>query len=313
MDFRIKELDYLKCVFIILMIAFHLAYIGDMYPYMKKIVYTFHMPAFLIISGYLANITKTRQQFCQAILWIFIPYVILETGYVFMSSILPVREEIKELSLSIILNKIFISPMGPYWYLHTLITCSVCYYITYKLCIRLNDMSRFIILGLCLFSISYFFELVSFGNATYFMMGIAIRQSKINFIYIFQASFASIFPFVILCCFPENLNRSTFAGVAITYLSISYLLYTHKFIPYKLKRVFEYIGQHTLIILLFSPIFTILSKIALPFLRFDYTGIVYMCLATVFTIIGCFVVAWIMDWLKLSKYLFGKDVILHDF
>lgn len=310
MDFRIKELDYLKCIFIILMIVFHLAYIGDMYPYAKRIVYTFHMPAFLIISGYLANITKTRQQFCHTILWIFIPYAILEIGYVCMSSILPVREKVQELSLSIILNKVFISPMGPYWYLHTLITCSACYYIAYKLCVKLDNMSRFIVLGLCLFGISYFFELVSFNNATYFMMGIAIRQSKINFIHIFQASFVSIFPFVILCCFPENLNRSTFAGVAITYLSISYLLYIHKFIPCKLKRVFDYIGQNTLIILLFSPIFTILSKIALPFLRFDHSGVVYMCFATVFTIIGCIGVAWTMDRLKLSAYFFGKDVIL---
>lgn len=294
------------------MIVFHLSYIGDLYPYVKKIVYTFHMPAFLIISGYLANISKTRQQFYQAIFWIFIPYVILEIGYVFMSSILPVREKVQELSLSIVFNKVFISPMGPYWYLHTLITCSVCYYIVYKFCIRLNDMSRLIVLGLCLFSISYIFKLVSFSNAVYFMMGVGIRQNKINFIHIFQTSFISIFPLIILCCFPENLNRSTFAGVIITYLSISYLLYIYKFVPCKLKRALEYIGQHTFIILLFSPIFTILSKIALPYLRFDSTGVVFICFATTFTILGCFAIAWIMDWLNISKYIFGKNVVSYN-
>ena len=41
---RIEELDFLKGVFIILMITFHLVYIGDSYPYAKQIVYTFHMP-----------------------------------------------------------------------------------------------------------------------------------------------------------------------------------------------------------------------------------------------------------------------------
>ena len=62
---RIKELDYLKCVFILLMIIFHLVYIGDKYPYAKQIVYTFHMSAFLIISGYLANIRKKAMPFSE--------------------------------------------------------------------------------------------------------------------------------------------------------------------------------------------------------------------------------------------------------
>lgn len=311
MNSRIKELDYLKCIFIVLMIVFHLVYIGDMYPYTKKIVYTFHMSAFLIISGYLANITKTKSKFYHTIIWIFIPYAILEIGYVFMSFLLPVREKVEELSLSIFLNKVFISPMGPYWYLHTLITCSIFYYVIYNACGKFSNISRFIILGLCLFGISYFFKLVSFGNAMYFMMGVALCQSRINFIQVFQASLFSIFPIVILCSFPENLDRSTFAGVVITYLSISFLLYIHKFIPCRLERLFRYIGQHTLIILLFSPIFTILSKLMLPFLTFDHSGIIYMCIATCFTIIGCFIIAQIMDWLKLSKYFFGRDRMLY--
>ena len=56
MNSRVKELDFLKCIFIILMIIFHLVYIGDSYPYAKQVVYTFHMSAFLVISGYLNNV-----------------------------------------------------------------------------------------------------------------------------------------------------------------------------------------------------------------------------------------------------------------
>ena len=51
MESRVKEIDYLKCIFITLMIIFHLVYIGDKYPYAKQIVYTFHMSAFLIIRA----------------------------------------------------------------------------------------------------------------------------------------------------------------------------------------------------------------------------------------------------------------------
>jgi len=92
---RILELDYLKCVFILLMIVFHLVYIGNRYPVAKAFVYTFHMPGFLIISGYLLHVQKPVPQFLRYIQWIFVPYLLMESGYVVMASILPIREHIQ--------------------------------------------------------------------------------------------------------------------------------------------------------------------------------------------------------------------------
>ena len=63
MESRVKEIDYLKCIFITLMIIFHLVYIGDKYPYAKQIVYTFHISAFLIISGYRPNNGRMPEAF----------------------------------------------------------------------------------------------------------------------------------------------------------------------------------------------------------------------------------------------------------
>ena len=62
------------------------------------------MPAFLIISGYLTNVQKDIKSFMRKLLWIFIPYLCLETGYVLMSHILPVRENVPEISSSILLH-----------------------------------------------------------------------------------------------------------------------------------------------------------------------------------------------------------------
>ena len=62
---RILELDFLKCVFILLMIVFHLVYIGNRYPVAKAFVYTFHMPGFLIISGYLLHVRSLFRSFCD--------------------------------------------------------------------------------------------------------------------------------------------------------------------------------------------------------------------------------------------------------
>ena len=123
---RIDELDFLKFVFITLMIAFHLVYIGDAYPVAKRLVYTFHMPGFLLVSGYLFNVNKSWESFWKTMLWIFVPYTIMESGYTIMASLLPIREHIDRLTVGVLVDHIFLHPMGPYWYLHTLMLCGIC-------------------------------------------------------------------------------------------------------------------------------------------------------------------------------------------
>ena len=129
---RIEELDFLKCVFITLMIAFHLVYIGNTYPVAKQLVYTFHMPGFLLVSGYLFNVDKPWTAFGKTLLWIFIPYAMMETGYTVMASMLPIREHIDHLTPGLIVDHVFLHPMGPYWYLHTLMLCGACYYFAFR-------------------------------------------------------------------------------------------------------------------------------------------------------------------------------------
>lgn len=309
MNGRIKELDFLKSIFIILMIIFHLVYIGDSYPYAKQVVYTFHMSAFLIISGYLNNINKETKAFGRSLLWIFIPYVFMEAGYVVMSAVLPVREKVTELSAGLLLHKAIIVPMGPYWYLHTLILCNASYFLIYKVTDKWKGIIRFIILGIFLYILSEV-RLLTFANAIYFLAGVAIRQSGLPIIRVFQPSFLSVVPLVILCCFPENLNRGTLAGVAITYLVISLLLATYTYLPEKVKTLLRYIGSNTLVILLFSPVFTILSKAYLPLFAFDATGICFTIVSVIFVISGCFGVTYVLDRLHISPYFLGKKRML---
>lgn len=292
MEHRIKELDYLKSILILLMVAFHLVYIGDKYPYIKQIVYTFHMPAFLIISGYLTNVQKDIKSFMRKLLWIFIPYLCLETGYVLMSHILPVRENVPEISSSILLHKIFIKPLGPYWYLHTLIICSLLYYLTFRYT-RMKTISQVILLGLGLFAVSYWGGIIVLANAIYFLAGVIIKQSKLPFIRIFQPSLLALVPMILLCCFPDNLNRGILAGITITYLAIIISLYAHSYLSKGIRQCSYFIGRNTLVIFLFSPLFTILCKMFLPFLFFEPTGILFMIISVAITVSGCIVIAWI--------------------
>lgn len=310
MEHRIKELDYLKSILILLMVAFHLVYIGDRYPYIKQIVYTFHMPAFLIISGYLANTQKDSNTFMRKLLWIFIPYLCMETGYVLMSHILPVRESVPEVSPSILLHKIFIKPLGPYWYLHTLIICSLIYYLAFRYT-HMKTISQVIVLGLGLFAASYWGGIIVFANAIYFLAGAIIKQSKLPFTRIFQPSFLAPIPMILLCCFPNNLDRGTLAGIVITYLAIITSLYAYSYLPKKMRQCSYFVGRNTLVIFLFSPIFTILCKMFLPFLFFEPTGILFMMVSVTITVGGCIAIAWSMDKLHFSRFFFGRDTILN--
>ncbi len=310
MEHRIKELDYLKSILILLMVAFHLVYIGDKYPYIKQIVYTFHMPAFLIISGYLTNVQKDIRSFMRKLLWIFIPYLCLETGYVLMSHILPVRENVPEISSSILLHKIFIKPLGPYWYLHTLIICSLLYYLTFRYT-RMKTISQAILLGLGLFAVSYWGGIIVLANAIYFLAGVIIKQSKLPFIRIFQPSLLALVPMILLCCFPDNLNRGTLAGITITYLAIIISLYAHSYLSKGIRQCSYFIGRNTLVIFLFSPLFTILCKMFLSFLFFEPTGILFMIISVAITVSGCIIIAWSLDKLHFSRFFFGQDAILN--
>lgn len=268
------------------------------------------MPAFLIISGYLTNVQKDIRSFMRKLLWIFIPYLCLETGYVLMSHILPVRENVPEISSSILLHKIFIKPLGPYWYLHTLIICSLLYYLTFRYT-RMKTISQAILLGLGLFAVSYWGGIIVLANAIYFLAGVIIKQSKLPFIRIFQPSLLALVPMILLCCFPDNLNRGTLAGITITYLAIIISLYAHSYLSKGIRQCSYFIGRNTLVIFLFSPLFTILCKMFLSFLFFEPTGILFMIISVAITVSGCIIIAWSLDKLRFSRFFFGQDAILN--
>lgn len=151
---------------------------------------------------------------------------------------------------------------------------------------------------------------MNFSNALYFLIGIIVSQSGLRFTQVFRGTPLAIVPFVILCCFPANLDRGTLAGVAITWLSISLLLAIYNYLSAQVRWLTFFIGRNTLVILLFSPIFTILSKTFLPVFAFDPTGMLFLVTATFFTLNGCIAMAWTMDKLHVSRFFFGKKNIL---
>lgn len=307
----VLQLDYLKSLFIILMILFHLVYIGDTYPYMKQVVYTFHMPVFLILSGYLSQTEKTVKSFISSTWWLFIPYAFMEVGYVIAASFIPVREYIGELSLTNVIKRVFLDPVGPYWYLHTLLLCRIFHYTVAKVTAsKFVPLSFLIVLGLCYWLFSEGLSLMRFSDAMFFLIGVGIRRCGLDILHVCQPSLWSFIPLVILCYYPNNLLRFNLAGVVITYLVISLSLWLYLRLPEKIKQVCHLIGKNTLVMLLFSPLFTMLSRIYLPVFMFDKSGVCFALFTIVLTLIGCLTIAWGMDRVHISRWMFGRERIL---
>ena len=227
-----------------------------------------------------------------------------------MSAILPVRESVEHLSVSLWLDKLFLHPLGPYWYLHTLMLCGLVYLLVDKLAgKRSNTVSVLIILTLC-YAVLSACGILSLINALYFTAGVVLRRSSLDFRTFFSASFWALLPVIWLAADETNLNKSTLSGAALTYLMISFLLAVYRCFPDCLKRGLGYIGSHTFVLLVFSPVFTMAVKPLVPVLAFEPTGMLFLCVSLCFCVIGSFAIAWVMDKLNLSRFFWGKAHML---
>lgn len=309
MESRIRQIDFLKCICILLMVIFHLVYIGEKYPYAKDIVYTFHMPIFLVISGYLSHAQKSGRRFWKAQWWIFVPYLLLELPYTVLSGCLGVRGGDTDLSPLHLASRVFLHPLGPYWYLHTLLICNATWWGVLHGLQRANWLLRLGIFAALLGVWAYGTGIVA-DNVFYYFLGVALSQAGIPFLRAFHPSLTALLPGVLLCCYPGNLHYNVPGGLAITYLTVNFLLWCYDHCSYARHAVTLFIGRNTLPILLFSPIFTLLAKPLVPILSFDPSGMLFLLSATTMAIAGSLAIAWSMDRLHLSRWFCGRTEFL---
>ena len=307
---RIQQLDYLKGIFILLMVTFHLALVEETYPVLRAAVYTFHMSAFLVISGYLANVEKRPQEFGRGMLRLLVPYVIFESLYIlmqyFVGGSLGAHNAISSLSSSDFLLRIATLPTGPYWYIHTLIICTAVYWLIFKV-LKLNGISGLALMGVILYGLSLLIEGLDWGNVIYFLIGVFILRSGSTLMGVITPSWLAVLPLIVLFCFPENYDKGTLAGVAITVLVISLLLALFPYCGRAIRDTLAYLGRNSLAIVIFSPIFTLVTKKAAPLFSFDPTALCFTVVALVFIVLACLACAWLSDKLRLSRFIFLKD------
>lgn len=306
---RQNHIDLIKCVMIVLMVAFHLQYIEHLYPTAKQVVFTFHMPVFLLISGFFTSVRKSVPDFLHRLGRIALPYVLAEAAYVVASAYMPVAGGVERLSVGVVLDKVFLHPLGPYWYLHTLAVATTVSWLVARLR-RLTEGAQVVLTAGLLLALSAWGGWLSLTGAVYFSIGLALRQWGLGLFAVSRATLWSLLPVVGLCLFPENRNALTLGGLGVSLLVGNFLTALCQHLPQRVLRGPLWLGRNTLPILLFSPVFTMAVK---PLARWlepvDATGLLFLLFALVIAVGGSVAMAWVADRLGLSRRLFLGNLL----
>ena len=282
---RIEELDYLKGILITLVVLFHLTYFSTEYTLAKQFVYTFHMPAFLVISGWLMNIEAPLPHFGRMISKILLPYIVFESGYIVISALKMVAVPIAELNVSTFLYHFFASPVGPYWFLHTLIICAVVYKLWHTI-FAYSTSKQAIAMVLTIWVLAQYVHIISFASGCFFIAGVVPRRSNIHITNVLSPNILTLIALIVLCTNPDFFVEESLSGIAIVYVMMSVMLFLYNLSPHFFRSKVCYLGQRTLPIYLYSPLFTFLFKAFNLYFSFDPTRFVFAFVATTCCIIG---------------------------
>ena len=322
---RNTDIDWIRAILIILMILIHIVSFGNTYPQLKAGILSFMMPTFLIITGYLVNIEKSPKEMGRYLMCLALPYVIMVTGFSVLSYFMPVRDGITELSLSQICEKIFVTSIGPYWFIQTMIICGILYYVSFKGAIwgtlrqgktTMSTTTNLFIFAALLLLLSKT-PALSPSAATYYFIGAVLRQYHIGFDRIFRPSPVALLLWINLLGLEEWYDWGTLAIVFSCWCCISSLMWIHSLIKRlqdnasvrKTEDTLLYIGRNTLPIYLFHPIFTMAAKFYHPLFSWDRSEICFALVTIFIAIAGSIGIAKIMEKTHLA-YLFGKGKML---
>lgn len=322
---RNTDIDWIRAILIILMILIHIVSFGNAYPQLKAGILSFMMPTFLIITGYLVNIEKSPKEMGRYLMCLALPYVIMVTGFSVLSYFMPVRDGITELSLSQICEKIFVTSIGPYWFIQTMIICGILYYASFKGAtwgaIRQGKTTMSTTTSLFIFATLLLLlsktPALSPSAATYYFIGAVLRQCHIGFDRIFRPSPVALLLWINLLGLEEWYDWGTLAIVFSCWCCISSLMWIHSLINHlqdnacvrKTEATLLYMGRNTLPIYLFHPIFTMVAKFYHPLFSWDRSEIIFALVTIFIAIAGSIGIAKMMEKTRLA-YLFGKGKML---
>lgn len=319
MQSRKIEPDFVKGIAIILMVYGHMTHVGAwalQQINIVEIIYSFHMPLFLMISGFFLNMKKP----CSVLLSnlfskIARPYFIFITLYLLglmMISHFGIKtSNIPPSSWLQIVKLELYKPIGAYWFLHSLIVITISF-IAGKFISQLLKFKHHLLITILFLAIFNLIGMIQFRTITYFIIGVLFAHlyKELPRSYIMS----SVVLLILLFGFKIPLMFSWQQIIWCVSILTLITAIANKFHELIITSFIAYIGRNSLIILLLHSLVIIaLKPISFLFLRLDVTGVLYSIFTVLFTISVCFMFAFFSDKLRLSLLLFGSDKVYSKF
>lgn len=312
---RELDIDFLKGILIVLMVYGHTTYLGhfqDLQNYLVGWIYTFHMPAFLMISGYFF-LGRVREKEIMHPLTrrMIIPYLIFEALYLFGlwgANIVGLpTSNIPPATLWGFSSAVFFNPLGAFWFIHALIVIQVSFSLA-RYVVRKIDMGATTVWGLALLllGVAEFVGLLKEWAAVYFVIGLLYQALRFDL----ESRLIVATSIVILCLILSRGEPLTFSLLQVAWVIsiIGMLRHLAKAAPILIVHFFVWLGNNTLIILITHAIFTVgMKPFASILIGIDPSGFLNSLFVVVIAIFGGLILAKMFDLLGLSQPLFGTD------
>lgn len=303
------QINFVRSILIALVVFIHLVPFKAQHPDLQRAVLGFVVPLFLFITGYLVNVNKPIGKFLKYLLAIALPYAIMEAGYLFVSMYVPVNFVPEIHGANDVIDIMLVHPVGPYWYLHTMLICGAVYYAVF----RYVKSNRMYVLAFLLTTIAYFTPLLGIGPVVAYVAGVVARQSKMEIERLFPPTPWALLTFAATLVYVLYLDNSFTAWESLYTIIMSVSMMSFAvWLSSRVKfiNVFDYIGRNTLPIYIFHPIFTMIAKKSFgALLSVDSSATLYAVCTVTLAVAGSLALAYVLDMTSLSR-IFGRRRLL---
>ncbi|MGH8613474.1 MAG: acyltransferase family protein [Gammaproteobacteria bacterium] len=318
--------DFLRGIAITLMVYGHHTHVGSSAPLQQEVVrviYSFHMPLFLIISGFFFTpFENPKRSLKRTAKTIALPYVIFLTLFLMGRLVapklgIPVTHGSPPPSMTELARIVFLHPHGPYWFLHALVVIQLVMGASFAVANKFSvgRIEAFIFSIGILYALS-FSPFITLGERSvfYFSIGVLLRCYTSSL----PTAVGTGFTLILVYSFVESHAsfKQTLPTESVWVMSILLFLngVAERYSGNPIVQILSWIGRNTLIILVLHAFFvTALRPQSSHVLLVDSTGIFHSLLSTTLTIALCLFCSRMFDHLRLSRFLFGVDRVYSPF
>lgn len=310
--------DFIKGVAIVLMVYGHVTLVGTWAGIQQSavdLIYTFHMPLFLVVSGFCLDVNLSIGEKTNKILRrLVVPYIVFASLY--LTGLVAIRwtgipaNTPPPESILDGLRIIIAHPRGAYWFLHSLICIHVSILLARYLAERFRlGLGTMYIFAMFLQALLGTADILAPRTACFFMLGLVLGRlgdHLPNSLPIGGVITASIALFTVSDCMKFGFTQITWVlGILSLLAALAHVLNESK-----VANFLGWLGRNSLIILVVHAFFLVGLK---PFsdiaLRCDPSGVTYTVAVTTITLALSLLSAALIDRLGMSSLLFGTSQI----